>query len=66
MQSYTAIVERDHDTRLYVGYIPGIPGAHSQAETLDELGANLREVLAMHYEDDKVESNADLNPSNTA
>jgi predicted RNase H-like HicB family nuclease len=52
MKSYTAIVERDADTGLYVGYVPGFPGAHSQGETLDELRQNLEEVVAMLSEDD--------------
>ena len=51
MASYTAVVELDSDTGLYVGYVPGFPGAHSQAETLDELHRNLREVIAMLLED---------------
>jgi len=51
MRAYTAVVERDPTTNLYVGYVPGFPGAHSQAETLDELHANLREVVAMLLED---------------
>ena len=33
------------------GYIPGFPGAHSQAEGLDELQANLKEVVEMLLED---------------
>ena len=51
MQSYTAIVEKCPDTGLYVGYIPGVPGAHSQAETLDELAENLKEVVSLFSED---------------
>lgn len=51
MKSYTAVVERDPTTGLLVGYVPGFPGAHSQAETLDELNANLREVIEMLLED---------------
>ncbi|MCY4551800.1 MAG: type II toxin-antitoxin system HicB family antitoxin [Defluviicoccus sp.] len=51
MQTYTAVVERCPDTGLYVGYVPGFPGAHSQGETLDELNANLREVIALLLED---------------
>jgi predicted RNase H-like HicB family nuclease len=51
MKHYTAVVERDSDTGLYVGYVPGFPGAHSQGETLDELNRNLREVVAMLLED---------------
>ena len=51
MKNYTAVVERDPDTGLLVGYVPGFPGAHSQAASLDELQANLREVIAMLLED---------------
>jgi len=51
MKTFTAVVERDPVTGLLVGYVPGFPGAHSQAETQDELNANLREVIAMLLED---------------
>jgi len=51
MKTYTAVVEQCPDTGLFVGYIPGFPGAHSQAETLDELNRNLREVVEMLLED---------------
>lgn len=51
MRQYTAVVEHCPDTQLYVGYIPGFPGAHSQGATLDELGRNLNEVVAMLLED---------------
>lgn len=51
MRHFTAVVEKDVDTGLYVGWVPGFPGAHSQGETLDELRANLREVLNMLLED---------------
>ena len=51
MKEYTAVVEQEPGTGLYVGYIPGFPGAHSQAETLDELNTNLREVVEMLLED---------------
>ena len=47
MRSYTAVIERCSATNLFVGYVPGFPGAHSQGATLDELRANLREVIAM-------------------
>ena len=43
MQSFTAVIERDEATGLFVGYIPGWPGAHSQGATLDELRQNLVE-----------------------
>ena len=51
MRNYTAVIEKDAETGLYVGYVPGFPGAHTQAETLDKLSDNLREVIAMLLED---------------
>lgn len=54
MRTFTAIVERDSDTNLYVGYVPGFSGAHSQGETLDELHENLCEVIEMLLEDEEV------------
>ena len=51
MKEFTAIIEKDPETGLYVGYVPGFPGAHSQAASLDELNDNLREVIAMLLED---------------
>jgi predicted RNase H-like HicB family nuclease len=53
MKTFTAVVEKDTDTNFYVGYVPGFPGAHSQAETLDELQSNLREVIEMLLEDEQ-------------
>lgn len=47
VHSYTAVVEKCLETGLYVGYVPGFPGAHSQGKTLDELNANLKEVIEM-------------------
>ena len=47
MHTYTVIIERCPETNLYVGSVPGFPGAHSQGETLEELKTNLREVIEM-------------------
>lgn len=51
MPAFTAVVERCPTTGLYVGYVPGFPGAHSQGKTLDKLHENLKEVIAMLLED---------------
>ena len=50
-KSYTAVVEKCPDTGLFVGYVPGFPGAHTQAKSLDELNENLREVVELLLED---------------
>ncbi len=48
---YTAVVEKCPDTNLYVGYVPGFSGAHSQGKSLDELHDNLVEVIEMLSEE---------------
>ncbi len=48
MRKFAAYIEKDPETGLYVGIVPGIPGAHSQGETLDELQRNLKEVLELY------------------
>lgn len=51
MRTWNAVIERDAQTGLYVGYVPGWPGAHSQGATIDELRDNLSEVISMLLED---------------
>jgi predicted RNase H-like HicB family nuclease len=51
MKVYSAVIERCPDTGLFVGFVPGFPGAHAQGETLDELNRNLHDVVAMLLED---------------
>ena len=51
MRTFSFIVERDPESGILVGSVPGWPGAHSQGESVEELEANLREVIAMLHED---------------
>jgi len=51
MRSWNIVIERDAQTGLYVGYVPGWPGAYSQGETVGELKENLAEVISMLLED---------------
>jgi predicted RNase H-like HicB family nuclease len=51
VRTYTAVIQQDPDTGVYIGYVPGWPGAHSQGDTLDELQRNLQEVITMLLED---------------
>ena len=60
MRSFTAVIERDGETGLFVGYVPGFRGAHSQGETMEELQANLGEVIAMLLEDGEPELEAEF------
>jgi predicted RNase H-like HicB family nuclease len=60
MKIFTYVVERCPGTELYVGYVPGFPGAHSQGETLDELHDNMQEVIGMLLEDGEPELEAEF------
>lgn len=58
--AFTAVIERDADTWLLVGYVPGSAGAHSQGATLDELRENLKEVIEMLLEEPPIREGRDL------
>jgi predicted RNase H-like HicB family nuclease len=60
VRTFTAVVERDPQTKLLVGYVPGFAGAHSQGATLEELRDNLREVIAMLLEDGEPQLDAEF------
>jgi predicted RNase H-like HicB family nuclease len=60
MKSFTAVIEKCTETGLYVGYIPGYPGAHSQAKSLDELNNNLREVIELLSEEGELKMEAEF------
>jgi predicted RNase H-like HicB family nuclease len=51
MRIYTAVIEKCTETGLFVGYVPGFPGAYTQGETLDELNENLKEVIELLLEE---------------
>lgn len=51
MRTFASVVEKCPDTGMYIGYVSGFPGAHSQGATLDELTKNLQEVIEMLLED---------------
>jgi len=49
-RTFTAVIHRCPETRLYLAFVPGFPGAYTQAESLDELCANLRDVITLLLE----------------
>jgi predicted RNase H-like HicB family nuclease len=51
MRAFRFVVERDPDTGVLVGYVPGWPGAHTQGADIEELERNLCEVIEMLLED---------------
>ncbi|SHN32470.1 Predicted nuclease of the RNAse H fold, HicB family [Cyclobacterium lianum] len=57
---FTAQIEKDKETGLYVGLVPNLPGAYTQAATLDELQTNLKEVIELCLEELSPEELSDL------
>ncbi|MFP4379137.1 MAG: type II toxin-antitoxin system HicB family antitoxin [Candidatus Sumerlaeia bacterium] len=51
MKNFTAVIEQCPETGLFVGYVPGFPGAHSQGSTMEELLDNLKEVISILLEE---------------
>ena len=60
MTTLNAVIEKCADTWLFVGYVPGFPGAHSQGRSRDELQVNIQEVIAMLLEDGEPKLEAEL------
>jgi predicted RNase H-like HicB family nuclease len=60
VKEFTAVIERCSDTGLYIGYVPGFAGAHSQGESIEELERNLREVIEMLLEDGEPQLDAEF------
>ena len=58
--TFTAHVEKDTESGLFYGYIPTLPGAHTQGATLDELYANLSEVATLCLDELSEEEYAQL------
>lgn len=59
--NFVAYIEKDPESQLYVGYVPNLPGAHTQAATLDELHVNLKEVTSLCLEALNSDELAELN-----
>ena len=60
MRTFTAIIERCPVTRQYVGHVPDLPGAHTHADTLDQLHNNLVEVVTLVLEDQDTEAETEF------
>ncbi len=50
-QEFYVIIERDEDG-FYVGEVPQLRACYSQGRTIDELMANMREVIALCLEEE--------------
>jgi predicted RNase H-like HicB family nuclease len=48
---FTAYIEKDEESGMYIGIVPTLKGAHTCAETLDELQIKLKEVINLCLEE---------------
>ena len=49
--NFTVFIEKDPESGLYVGTVPNLPGAHTFAETIDDLQGKLVEVISLCLEE---------------
>lgn len=49
---FTAVIERDLESGVYIGTVPDLPAARTHGDTLDELEANLKEVIELCLEEE--------------
>jgi predicted RNase H-like HicB family nuclease len=47
-QFFTLVVERDPESKMYVGEVIELPGCYTQAEDLQSLERNAREAITAH------------------
>jgi predicted RNase H-like HicB family nuclease len=51
MTKFTAYIEKDIESGMYVGTVPALPGAHTFAKTIDDLQSKLVEVIELCLEE---------------
>lgn len=54
---YEVVIEQD-ENKVYVAYVPELPGCHTQGDTVSEVMANIKEAIELYldYTKEKSES----------
>lgn len=55
-----AVIERDLQTGILVGSVPGLAGAHTQGRSVEEVRENLREVLVLLREQQQLQLDSEF------
>lgn len=55
-RTFTAVIEFDPESKMYIGTVPALPEAHTQAPSLDLLNERLKEVIELCLEHRGIES----------
>ena len=53
-REFYVVIEKDQDG-FFVGEVPQLKGCYSQGQSLDELMANIKEVIEMCLEDQEID-----------
>ncbi len=53
---FTVVIEKDEESNMYVGEVPGLSGCHKHGKTIDELMKNMQEVIELCLETEKEEA----------
>lgn len=59
MREFDVVIEQDEEA-IYVASVPALPGCHTQARSMDELLARIKEAIELCLEVDSREQVADL------
>jgi predicted RNase H-like HicB family nuclease len=50
-KKFMVVIEKDPESGMYIGIVPSIVGAHTMAETLEDLTLKIKEVLELCLEE---------------
>jgi predicted RNase H-like HicB family nuclease len=59
MREFDVVIEQDEEG-VYVASVPALPGCHTQAQSMDELLARVKEAIELFLEVDNPEPPASL------
>jgi len=51
-KQYNVVIEQDEDD-TYIGIVPGLPGCHTQAKSLDQLRIRMKEAIELYLDVEK-------------
>ncbi|MEK6981626.1 MAG: type II toxin-antitoxin system HicB family antitoxin [Candidatus Micrarchaeota archaeon] len=57
IKEYEVVIEQD-ENKVYVAYVPELPGCHTEGDTINEVVENIKEAMDLYleYTQSKVEN----------
>jgi predicted RNase H-like HicB family nuclease len=50
-RTYSAVVEYDKESKMYIASVPALPPVHTQASTIEQLHERLKEAIELCLEE---------------